>query len=311
VRYVVNEASGLGFCVADAPATSCVVNGLAFGSSYTFTVVAQNTGGTSASTSATITGSARLTNLSTRGVVLSGDNVLIGGFTIGGSVPKKVLVTARGPSLAALGVPGTLANPMLTLFSGSTPIASNDDWGSATNASEIAATGFGPKNASESALLLTLGPGPYTAVVTGASGATGIGIVEAFEVDNPETPLLNLAARAPVFTGDNVMVAGFIISGSLPKTVLVTARGPSLAAQGVAGTLADPVVTLYSGATAIATNDDWQANTNAAAIQATGVAPTNAKEAALLLTLQPGAYTAVVSGAGNTTGIGIVEVFSQ
>lgn len=311
VRYVINVSPGSAGCLADAPGTSCTLTGLDPGNSYAFTVMAENAGGTSATVSATTTGSPRVSNLSTRGVVLSGDNVLIGGFAIGGTEPKKVLVTARGPSLAAQGVTGTLANPTLTLFSGSMPIAFNDDWGSAANAKDIAATGFGPTNSLESAVLVTLDPGPYTAIVSGASGATGIGIVETFEVDKPYSPLLNLAARAPVFTGDNVMVAGFIITGNIPRTVLVTARGPSLAAQGVSGLLADPVVTLYSGSTAIATNDDWQANANAAAIQATGKAPANAKEAALLLTLQPGAYTAVVSGAGNTTGIGIVEVFAQ
>jgi len=252
-----------------------------------------------------------LRNLSTRGTILAGDRVMIGGFIVGGTSPKKILVTARGPSLAAQGVQGTLANPSLTLHAGSTAIAANDDWATNANAADIAATGFGPTHPSESALLATLDPGAYTAIVTGADGSTGIGIVEAFEVGASEVPLINIATRAPVLEADNVLIGGFILQGDSPRTVLVTARGPSLASQGVPGVLSDPVLTLYSGATPVASNDDWQSNANAAAIQATGVAPANAKESALLMTLNPGAYTAIVTGANNATGIGIVEVFAQ
>jgi len=253
----------------------------------------------------------RLVNIAARGPVYTGDYVMIGGFVIGGSAPKKVLITARGPSLAAFNVPGVLPNPSLVLYSGQAVVAANDDWGTNANAAEIAATGIGPTDALESAILVTLDPGPYTAIVYGTGGATGIGIVEVFEVDKPEVPLVNIATRAPVLTGDSVLIGGFVIQGDGPKTVLVTARGPSLAAQGVPGVLANPALTLYAGQTVIATNDDWGTNANAAAIQATGVAPADPLESALLLTLNPGAYTAIVTGAGGATGIGIVEIFAR
>jgi hypothetical protein len=132
-----------------------------------------------------------------------------------------------------------------------------------------------------------------------------------FEVDTPTSPLINISTRGAVLTGNNVMIGGFIIQGDTPQTVVVRARGPSLAAAGVPGVLANPVLTLYSGATAIAANDDWQTAANAAQLSASGFAPSNPQEAAILITLNPGAYTAIVTGAGGTTGVGIIEVFAQ
>jgi hypothetical protein len=123
-----------------------------------------------------------LANISTRGIVLTGNDVMIGGFIIQGSGPQTVVVRARGPSLAPLGLPNTLANPLLQLFSGQTQIAVNDDWGTAANAAQLAASGFAPANAQESAILVTLNPGAYTAIVTGAGSTTGVGIVEVFAV---------------------------------------------------------------------------------------------------------------------------------
>ena len=251
----------------------------------------------------------RLSNISTRGPVLTGDNVLIGGFIIQGSTNKQVVIRARGPSMAQFGVPGLLANPQLVLYSGQTPVASSDNWGDAANAAAITASGFAPENANEAAILTTLAPGPYTAIVTGVGNTTGIAIVEVFEVDAPNTPLINISTRGIVQTGDNVMIGGIIIQGDGPQTVVVRARGPSLAALGVPGTLANPQLVLYSGQTAIASNDNWGDAPNAAAITASTFAPTNPNEAAVLVTLQPGAYTAIVTGVGNTTGIAIVEVF--
>jgi hypothetical protein len=253
----------------------------------------------------------RLANISTRGPVQTGNDVMIGGFVIGGSLPKRVLVTARGPSLAAFGVTGTLANPVLQLFSGQAVIASNDDWQANANASEITATGLAPTNAAESALLVTLSPGPYTAIVSGAGGTSGVGIVEVFEMDRVDTPLVNISTRGPVQTGDNVMIGGFIIYGDAPRTVLVTARGPSLAPFGIANPLANPSLQIFSGQTLVAANDDYGTAPNVVQIQATGVAPTNTLESAILITLNPGAYTAIVSGSGGGTGVGIVEVFAQ
>jgi hypothetical protein len=260
---------------------------------------------------APLAGATRLINISTRGQVQTGDNVMIGGFVVSGSTPKTVLITARGPSLSAFGVTGALADPVLTLYSGQTVLQTNDDYTNSLNYAPIIATGVAPTNPLESAIIAYLSPGAYTAIVGGYGGTSGVGIVEVFEVDGPTQPLVNISTRGQVQTGDNVMIGGFVISGTTPKTVLITARGPSLTAFGVPGALADPVLTLYSGQTVIASNDDFGSAPNLAQIQGTGVAPTNGLESAIYITLDPGAYTAIVSGYGGGTGVGIVEVFAQ
>jgi len=254
---------------------------------------------------------ARLANISTRMQVLTGDNVMIGGFIVGGLQPKQVVVRARGPSLLAAGIAGPLPNPVLQLLSGASLIASNDDWGTAANAAAITASGFAPSNASESAILATLTPGAYTAIVSGLAGSTGVGIVEVFELDQIHAPLSNISTRGQVLTGDNVMIAGFIIQGDSPQTVIVRARGPSLAAFGIANPLANPVLQVFAGASLVGANDDWAGGLDAGTIQAAGFAPSNALESALRLTLAPGAYTVVVSGNAGGTGVAIVEVFAQ
>ena len=253
----------------------------------------------------------RLYNLSTRMQVQTGANVLIGGLVIGGTTAKQVVIRARGPSLASAGITGVLANPVLQLFSGPNVIATNDDWGSASNAAAILATGFAPTLATESAILMTLSPGPYTAIVTGLGDTSGVGIIEAFEVDQPAAPFINISTRGPVLTVNDVMIGGFIIQGTSPQTVLVRARGPSLASAGVTGALANPRLQLFSLATEISSNDDWGTASNVAQIQASGLAPSDPLESVILITLNPGAYTAIVSGVGGTTGVGIVEVFAQ
>jgi hypothetical protein len=231
---------------------------------------------------------------------------------IQGSTPKTVVVRARGPSLAAQGVVGSLQNPSLQLISGQAVIATNDDWTSASNAAQIQSSGYAPSDSRESAILVTLAPGAYTAVVAGVGGVTGIGLLEVFQLDRPESPLVNVSTRGQVRSGDDAMIGGFIIEGTSPRTVVVRARGPSLAAQGVAGTLSNPGLTLVrsSDGTAIASNDDWQSDPNAAALASSGYAPSDSRESAVLLTLAPGAYTAVVGGSGGVTGVGIVEVFA-
>jgi hypothetical protein len=253
----------------------------------------------------------RLVNIATRGKVLTGEDVMIAGFIIGGDTPKTVVVRARGPSLTSLGVPGALANPLLQLFAGQTQIAVNDNWQDAPNAVQLHASGFAPPSSPESAIMITLDPGAYSAIMSGVGGGTGIGLIEVFEVDHPEVPLVNIATRARVLTGDDVMIGGFIIQGDTPQTVVVRARGPSMRAQGVADPLANPVLQLFAGQTQLAVNDNWQDAPNAAQLQASGFAPADALESAILVTLQPGAYTAIVTGAGGGTGVGIVEVFAQ
>ena len=263
----------------------------------------------------------RLGNISTRGPVLTGNDVMIGGFIIGGSTPKKVLITARGPSLVDFGITNPLANPKIDLYAGQMQIIGNDNWQTNANAADILAlgtfpTGLAPSNPLEAALLVTLPPGAYTAVVSGADGGTGVGIVEVFEQDKPEVPLVNISTRGQVQAANNVMIGGFIIQGAGPQKVLITARGPSLAAFGIANPLANPKLEIFSGQVKIFENDNWESSANAAEILAlgtfpSGLAPSNALEAAILVTLQPGAYTAVVSGVGDTTGVGIVEVFAR
>ncbi|MBK7658571.1 MAG: hypothetical protein IPJ28_05210 [Betaproteobacteria bacterium] len=253
----------------------------------------------------------RLGNISTRMLVQTGDNVMIGGFIIQGSAPKSVVVRARGPSLASAGITNFLANPQLDLYTGATLLASNDNFGTATNLAALNASGFAPSNAQEAALLTTLAPGAYTAIVSGVGATTGVGIVEVFEVDQPGNPLANIATRGRVLTGNDVLIGGFIIQGAGPQTVVVRARGPSLAAAGVPNPLADPLLQIFSGATQIASNDNWTTATNVAQLMASGFAPTNALESAILVTLNPGAYTAIVTGVGATTGVAIVEVFAQ
>jgi hypothetical protein len=210
-----------------------------------------------------------------------------------------------------------LANPAMQLVRSSdqVAIASNDDWQNQSGASvtAIQASGFAPGNALESAIIATLSPGAYTAIVTGVGNTTGVGIVEVFEVDHPEVPLINISTRGQVLTGNDVMIGGFIIQGSGPQTVVVRARGPSLIPFGIPNALANPTLELFrsSDNTLILSNDDWQSAANAAAVQSSGFAPSNALESAILITLNPGAYTAIVRGVGNTTGVGIVEVFAQ
>jgi hypothetical protein len=312
--------SGLEVAFSSTTPTICSVSGSTVtGVGDGICIIAANQTGNEAYNAApqvtqniTVSISSRLINIATRGQVQTSDNVMIGGFIIQGAAPKTVLVRARGPDLSNYGVPGALADPMLTLYSGQTVIAANDDWQSdAAAAQAITATGYAPANAKESAVLKTLNPGAYTAIVSGVGGATGIGIIEVFEVDHPEVPLVNIATRGLVQTGDNVMIGGFIISGTAPQTVLIRARGPDLTNFGVPGALANPTLALYAGQTVIASNDDWQSAANATDIQNTGLAPANSLESAILTTLQPGAYTVIVSGVGGGTGVGIVEVFAR
>jgi uncharacterized protein DUF11 len=256
---------------------------------------------------------ATLRNISTRGRVLTGTDVMIGGFVIGGSSSKTVVVTAIGPSLVAAGIPNALADPALTLVRSSdgAVIASNDDWGTAVNAAQLQQSGFAPASARESAVMMTLPPGAYTAIVSGVGNTTGVAIVAVYEVDHPEAPLVNISTRGRVLTGNDVMIGGFIIQGGTPRTVVVTGIGPALLGAGIPNALANPTLTLVAAdGTIVATNDDWGAAPNASQIQQAGFAPANPRESAIMVTLPPGAYTAVLSGAGGTTGVGIIAVYS-
>ena len=257
-----------------------------------------------------------LGNISTRLRVLSGDNALIGGMIATGTAGKKVIIRAIGPSLSPFGVPGALANPTLDLFQGSTLLFSNDDWNNSTQQAEIASSGLAPSNTLESAIIWTLTPGQnYTAVVRGKNGTTGIGVVEAFDLDQAAASKLgNISTRGFVDVDDNVMIAGLIAgpSNGTSLKILVRALGPTLSDFGVPGALANPTLDLVnSSGTVIRSNDNWKDDPQQRAqIEAAGLAPAHDEEAALVETVAPGAYTAVVRGSGGTTGVGLVEAYN-
>ena len=249
-------------------------------------------------------------NLSTRGTVGTGNNVLIGGVIVEGTAAKKVIVRAIGPSVP---VPGALADPTLELFDGNgQSLAFDDDWQDDQNqAAQIQATTIPPTDPRESALVETLNPGNYTAIVRGAGNTTGIALVEVYDLDSKPAAsrLANIATRGIVQSGDNVMFGGFILVNG-PATMVVRAIGPSLAAF-FPGVLADPALELHDGnGVLIASNDNWQQDSlQAIQVQSIGLAPTNPLESAITTTLNPGNYTTIVRGARGTTGVALVEVY--
>jgi photosystem II stability/assembly factor-like uncharacterized protein len=265
-----------------------------------------------------------LANISTRGLVQTGSNVMIGGFVISGTQPKKVIIHAGGPSLAQFGL-AALSDPNLQLYDSSgAVIAKNDNWQTteifgiitSDQVSDIQNSGHAPSEAADSAIIVTLDPGAYTAIVSGVNGATGIGIVEVYDLDTGSR-LVNISTRGLVQTGANVLIGGFVISGTQPEKVIIHAGGPSLAQFGLAA-LSDPNLQLYdSSGAVIAKNDNWQTteifgiitSDQVSDIQNSGHAPSEAADSAIIVTLDPGAYTAIVSGVNGATGIGIVEVF--
>lgn len=256
----------------------------------------------------------KLKNISTRLDVGTGGDVGIAGFIVGGTTPKTVAIVGTGPSLSSSGIPNPLADPKLTLVRSSDQaiVATNDDWQSDFPGSFYHHCGYSPSNAKESALMVTLDPGVYTAILEGADGGSGVGLVAVYECTVPESPLVNISTRGRVETGPSVMIAGLIVTGNAPKTVVIRARGPSLVPYGIANALANPAMYLVrqSDQSIIASNDDWQGAGNAADVIASGFAPSDPLESAILVTLDPGAYTAIVSGADGGTGVGIVEVFA-
>lgn len=256
-------------------------------------------------------GASRLGNVSTRLRVGTGDGVAIAGFVLQGSGSRRVLIRALGPSLTAFGVTGALANPNLELVAaGGATLATNDDW-RATQQTEIAASGFAPSSDLEAGIVAQLAPGAYTAILRGTGGAGGVGLVEVYDLDGAggDARLGNLSTRGQVLTGEDILIGGFVIGGGAPKRVLIRALGPSLAIYGVGGALGDPVVTLKNAAgVTLLENDDWS-RPQGLEIRATGLAPVRRIESGLLVTLEPGAYTALVTGYGGATGIALFEVY--
>jgi phospholipase/lecithinase/hemolysin len=251
----------------------------------------------------------KATNISTRGIVGTGEDVLIAGFTISGSQAKKIIVRALGPTLSTAGVSGALADPTIIIVNSShVVIASNDNWRD-TQETEIAASGFAPPNDLESAIIVTLAPGSYTAVVTGKNGGTGIGLVDLYELDATTSIFSNLSTRGLVGTGENVLIGGLIIGNGEPPVIVLRAIGPTLSSFGIAQPLQDPTLELRDANGAlIAFDNDWSDNTPTG-IKATLLKPPDARESAIVASLAAGNYTAIVRGKNGTTGVALVEAY--
>ncbi len=272
----------------------------------------------------------KLINISTRSQTGTAANTLIAGFVISGDAAKPVLIRAIGPTLGtAFNVGGSLSAARLEIFRGSTSIAVGNDWGSpaagAPSAATIAATAARvgafalPAASRDASLLLTLEPGAYTAVVSGQGTASGVSLVEVYDATDGailrSRRIINIATRATAGTGDNALIAGFFVSGTVPKRLLIRGVGPGLAQFGVTGTLARPQLTINSGATVLAQNAGWTTSPESATIASSAAQvgafafPAGSADAALIINLAPGAYTAQVAGVGNTTGVALVEVY--
>lgn len=276
----------------------------------------------------------RLVNLSSRVRVSDGARVLVTGFVIAGTAPKQVILRAVGPGLAAYGVTGVLPNPKLVLFRAGNVVHENDDWEASPNPADLTAAtarvGAFPLAAGskDAAILATLAPGNYTAHVTDLGNATGHALIEIYDAGATATAefqrLVNISTRGEV-TATDVLIAGFIVTGNTPKKLLVRGAGPALAAFSVPTPVVDPSLRIYGAAGAlVAQNDNWETAAPLAAGQpavtpadlsaaatATGAFPfaAGSRDAATIVTLPPGAYTAHVSGAGGGTGVALIEIY--
>jgi uncharacterized delta-60 repeat protein len=250
-------------------------------------------------------------NLSTRLAVGTGDDVLIAGFIITGDAPKKVILRAIGPSLNVEGAPlsGAMLDPVLELHDSTTLLQTNDNWRTSQKQA-IEQSGVAPTNSLESAIVATLEPGNYTAIVKGKGGSTGIGLVEVYDLDpGGGAQLANVSTRGKVQTADDAMIGGVIVGGERPANVLVRAIGPELTERGVAGALADPTLELHdSEGDLLVSNDDWKSD-QGKKISDSGIPPSDPRESAIVRMLNPGAYTAVVRGKDQTTGVALVEMY--
>ena len=273
-------------------------------------------------------GGSQLGNISTRAFVQTGDNVVIGGFVVQGSQPKRVIVRAMGPELTQYGVPNALANPTLELHDGAGDlIASNNNWVTtiiggiitSNQVRDIINSGYVPGDERESAIIADLAAGNYTAIVRGVNNMTGVALVEVYDLTPDSASIVgNISSRSFVQTGDNVMIGGFTIQGMVPKAVIVRAIGPELTQYGVPNALANPTLELHNGTgDLIASNDNWQTTIIGGIITGdqrrdirnSGYAPGDGRESAIIADLPAGNYTAIVRGVNDTTGVALVEVY--
>lgn len=274
-------------------------------------------GPVAAATEQGTTGTARLVNIATRTPVGGAAGTPIAGFVIAGD-PRQVIVRGVGPTLAAFGVTGFLADPHVSILRGTTPVASNDNWLAADGPAMSGAGAFSlASNSRDAAVVASLGSGAYTSPVTGPAGATGVALLEVYDTGADGTGgIINASTRAFVGTGEAVLIPGFVVGGNGTLRLLIRAVGPGLATFGVAGALGDPAVTIFRNGVVVATNDNWSSAVNAteiaAATERAGAFPISpgSRDAAMVVTLTPGAYTAVVSGVGATTGTALVEIYS-
>jgi hypothetical protein len=271
--------------------------------------------------SSPLTPRARLGNISSRAVVGTGENALIAGVVVADTQGKRYLSRAVGPGLTAFGASGVVPDPQLSIFSSvGAELFRNNNWETGPDGSRLPAfsrtVGAFPLAAGsrDSALASSVSGGAYTIQVTSPTSQSGVGLAELYELDtNGRT--VNLSTRAQVRTGDGVLIGGFVVQGPAYKRMLVRAVGPTLTAFGVTGVLRDPILTVYSGSTVVATNDRWEVGANASTIPAASRSVgafnlnPNSEDAALLITLPPGAFTVEVRGKDNGEGVALMEIY--
>lgn len=313
-RLFYGRESGVYTNQVDVPGPMAVASDLSEGETYYFAVLAYNNEGLESELSTEIsyspgTQTGGLVNVSTRARVTNGEDVLIGGFIISGDTPRTVVLRGLGPSLTRSGVANAAADPVLRLFdSTGATLASNDDWDA--NDPAIVASGLAPAETSESMIIATLPPGAYTASLE-TKDSPGVALFELYQLgNNAASGVVNLSTRGRVRLGDDVMIAGFILTGENATRVLVRAIGPSLSEAGISQPLADPELELHDGnGSLIFQNDNWRSVQEAQIVQS-GMAPSAEQESAIIATLTAGNYSAVVRGVGGSEGVALVEIYA-
>jgi len=297
--------------------TATIIN-LENGVTYTFAVTPYNTSGVESAYSQPVSytvGSpqvipqAVLHNVSDRAFVETGEGVMIGGFIVDGIVGKKMAIRALGPSLADAGVSEALADPFLQIVDSSgAVVASNDTW--KVPGQELSAFGLVPTDAREAALVTTMQPGAYSAIVSGQGGSTGVALFELYDLDAGTGRIANVSTRSLVGAGDKVLIGGFIIGGTTGTPVIIRGIGPSLIANGIVEALLDPRLDVYdSNGALMVSNDNWRTDQESS-IAETGLTPADDREAAIVSTLAPGAYSAVIQAATGGSGVALFEIYA-
>ena len=325
-------ATGLPPGLTIDPVTGAITGTPTAAGTFVATITATNSAGSSSVTMTWVIapfGYSHIVNFSARALSGLGSDTLIVGFVVQGD-GKNLLIRGIGPDLAAFGITNFLPAPILTLFSATDSIIATDSGWQVNSSGQndgalIAATSASvgafalPSGSLDSALLVTVNNGVHTTGLLTTNATAGVGLIEIYDTGgNQYASLINVSARMNVTAGDGVLIAGLVIGGNLPKTVLVRGVGPALSEFGVGGVLADPQITVFSGSTQIASNAGWSNGTGiSAAAQIVSASsqvgafplPSGSKDAALLVTLQPGAYTVQVTSVSNATGVALVEVY--